>query len=127
MPLPNWLRSMAYRVDISRPALIDAENIYVWIKRSSPEAADDWFRGLVSATESLSEFPNRCPLAPENRSFLIQIRYLLYGRGNGQCRIIFGVSIDESTGENVVRIYRVRRASQAFLTDLEIISEFNDE
>lgn len=118
---------MTYRVDLSRPALVDAENIYLWIKEQSIDKANDWFNGLVHATNSLSEFPNRCPIAPESRTFVIEVRQLLYGSGKGQCRIIFGVSVDEITLENVVLVYRIRRTSQKFLTDLEIIGENIDE
>lgn len=80
---------MAYRVEISRPALEDAEKTYLWLKIKSEERANQWFKGLVEATNSLKNFPNRCPIAPETRSFLIEIRQLLYGKGQYQYRIFF--------------------------------------
>jgi plasmid stabilization system protein ParE len=118
---------MTYRIDISRPALLDAENVYLWMKNESEERANQWFKGLVQTVNTLKEFPNRCSIASESRSFLIEIRQLLYGKGKQQYRIIFGISIDETTGENVVLIYRIRNASQKYLSDLEIIGESNDE
>ncbi len=118
---------MTYRVEMSRPALTDAENAYLWLKAESEELANEWFRGLVEAVNSLENLPNRCPIAPESRSFLIEIRQLLYGKGKNQFRIIFGVSIDEKTGRNMVLIYRIRHGSQKYLNDLEIIDEGNDE
>lgn len=117
---------MTYRVDISRPALLDAENIYLWMKSESAERADAWFKGLVETAKSLENFPNRYPIAPESRSFFIEIRQLLHGKGKQQYRIIFGVSVDERTDEDIVLIYRIRNASQGYLTDLEIIGDRND-
>ena len=118
---------MTYRIDISRLAFLDAENVYVWIKTESEERANQWFKGLVQTINTLKEFPNRCPIAPESRSFLIEIRQLLYGKGKHQHRIIFGISIDEVLGEDVVLIYPIRNASQKYLSDLEIMGESNDE
>jgi len=112
---------------MSRPALLDAENAYIWLKSDSEEYANTWFAELIAATHSLAKFPNRCPIAPESRSFLIEIRQLLHGKGRQQYLIIFGVSVDEETGEDIVKIYRIRNASQSYLNDLEIIGESNDE
>lgn len=36
---------------------------------------------IVTAIESLSQSPKRCPLARENEYFSQEIRQLLYGRG----------------------------------------------
>lgn len=118
---------MAYRVDISRPALLDAENIYLWIKATSQELADRWFLGISTAIRSLEKFPNRCPIAPESRSFVIEIRQLLYGKGPHQCRIIFGVTVDDDTGEDMVLIYRIRNTRQQYLDVMDIISESDPE
>lgn len=112
---------------MSRPALLDAENYYLWLKSESEDAANKWFKGLVEAINSLEVFPNRCQIAPESHSFIIEIRQLLYGKSKNQFRIIFGVSVDEKTGEDVVLIYRVRHTSQKYLSDLEIIEENTDE
>ena len=118
---------MAYRIEISRPALLDAENYYLWLKNKSEDIGNNWFRGLVETVNSLQNFPNRCPIAPESHSFIIEIRQLLYGKGKNQFRIIFGVSVDDKTGEDIVLIYRIRHASQKYLSDLEIIGEDIDE
>ena len=118
---------MAYRVDVSRPALLDAEKTFLWLKAESEVRANEWFRGLVEAINSLKTFPNRCPIAPESRSFPIEIRQLLYGKARNQHRIIFGISVDEKTGEDVVLVYRIRHASQSYLEGMEIIGESNDD
>ncbi len=44
---------MAYRVDISRPAIEDAEAAYLWMRETSPEKAAEWFAGLMDAIFSL--------------------------------------------------------------------------
>lgn len=118
---------MAYRVEISRPALEDAEEAYLWLKNESEELANKWFKGLVEATNSLKNSPNRCLIAPETRSFLIEIRQLLYGRSKYQYRILFGISVDEKTGEDLVLIYRIRHSSQKYLEGNEILGEIDGE
>lgn len=118
---------MTYRVDISRPALMDAEEIYLWLKIESEERANKWFKGLVETINSLENFPNCCPIAPETRSFLIEIRQLFYGKGKHQYRILFGTSVDEETGENVVLIYRIRHSSQRYLEGIQNLGDSNDE
>ncbi len=118
---------MAYRVEISPQALTDTRNISEWLRESSEARADEWFRALMRAKDSLSEFPNRCPIAPESRSFLIEVRQLLFAKGKRQWRIIFGVAVDEGSGEDVVRIYRIRDSRQIALDEMEIMGESYDE
>lgn len=68
---------MAYRVDISLPALADAEEIYLWLKEHSPDRAGDWYEGLLAAIFSLENYPERCPVAPESADIGKEIRQLL--------------------------------------------------
>lgn len=114
---------MAYRVDISPPALADAESAYLWIKERAPEKAGEWYEGLLEAVFSLENLPTRCALAPESQEFSIEIRQLLYGKRGSVYRILFGVSYDPETQENVVRIYRIRHSAQRNLKDLELFGE----
>jgi plasmid stabilization system protein ParE len=114
---------MAYRVDISQPATTDAENAFLWIRAESEDKAVAWFQGLLKAVNSLAKFPERCPLAPESRAFLVEVRQFLYGKRRHQYRILFGISIDPETGENVVLIYRIRHGAQRYLEGLEILGE----
>ena len=71
---------MAFLVDITEPALLDAEDYFRFIRDSKrePEAADRWFRGLVQAIYSLEDLPERCPLIPEQDEFSFEIRHLIY-------------------------------------------------
>src|SRR5437899_7135125 len=103
---------MAYRVDLSELAHSDIENAIAWLKQRSETAADRFNKAVLSAIDSLEQMPRRCPIAPETRSFLIEIRHLIFGDGALQFRIIFGVSVEEISGEGVVTIYRVRNSSQ---------------
>lgn len=47
----------------------------------SHEQAGRWYDGFVRAIGSLSENPQRCPLARENASVPMEIRELRYGLG----------------------------------------------
>jgi plasmid stabilization system protein ParE len=92
---------LAFQVDITEPALIDAETYVLFIRevRKEPEAAERWFRGLVQAIYSLEDFPERCPSIPEQPAFPFDIRHLVYFSH----RIIFAI---EREKQRVV-IYRV--------------------
>ena len=50
-----------------------------------------WFRRIREAIFSLSEFPQRCPLAPENAEFPFEVRQLIYGKRPHQYRILFTI------------------------------------
>ena len=92
---------MAFRFDITEPALADAEEYVRFIRevRKEPEAAERWFHGLAQAIFSLEDLPERCPVIPEQVEFSFEIRHLLYFSH----RIIFCV---ERAAERVV-VYRV--------------------
>jgi hypothetical protein len=67
---------LAFQVDITEPALVDAEDDVRFIRDvgKEPEAAERWFRGLIQAIYSLEELPERCPLIPEHEEFSFEIR-----------------------------------------------------
>jgi plasmid stabilization system protein ParE len=86
---------MAFRVEYSSQAEADLDSILEWlISQRAGEAGLRWFEGLEKAVASLSEMPQRCPLAPENRSFPFEVRHLLYGRRPHVYRVIFRVIDD---------------------------------
>jgi plasmid stabilization system protein ParE len=71
---------MAFRVETTPEAERDILNILHWL--IAQDAGPDglrWFQSLERAISSLSEMPQRCSLAPENESFSIEVRQLLYG------------------------------------------------
>lgn len=118
---------MAYRVDISLSALADAEAAYFWVKERAPHRAGDWYEGLLETIFSLETFPERCPIAPESEGVGKDIRQLFYGKRAGMYRILFGLAHDPATGEDVVRIYRIRHASRQDVTVEEIAEGESNE
>jgi plasmid stabilization system protein ParE len=53
-----------------------------------------WFLALESAIASLTNFPHRCSLAPENAEFPFEVRNLLYGRKPHTYRFLFTIDAD---------------------------------
>ena len=118
---------MDFRVEISEFAEADIEDIFGWLQKRSETIAKNWYSSWLSALRSLEHLPNRCPVAPETHSFLIDIRQLLFGEGSLQHRIIFGVSVEEPSGNGIVTIYRVRNSMRQPLSGLEIFGVYDHE
>jgi plasmid stabilization system protein ParE len=98
---------MAFRVEITENAEGDAHCILEWlISEHAGEAGLRWFQGLEKAIASLSAFPGRCGLAPENQAFPFELRQLLYGRRPHVYRVIFKV---ESETVYILHIWHGRR------------------
>lgn len=57
---------MAYRVDITRRAEADLEELCLWVVDRAPQQGARWFNGLERAVLSLDQHPTRCPVAPES-------------------------------------------------------------
>jgi plasmid stabilization system protein ParE len=94
---------MAFRVEITPEAKQDANAVLEWLHlQQAGEAGLRWFRGLNEAIESLSTFPKRCGLAPENASVQFEMRQLLYGGRPHLYRILFTIDGD------VVYVLRIR-------------------
>ena len=68
-----------FRVRIARAAELDIEEIWAFIARDSPEEAAQFIRTLEDQIDSLENFPERCPLIPENDLLATRYRHLLYG------------------------------------------------
>src|SRR6266550_3708469 len=65
---------MTFRVEISAQAERDAEPILEWLlAEHTGQAGIDWFLSLDNAFASLAEFPERCPIAPENARFNFEV------------------------------------------------------
>ena len=107
---------MAFQVDITEPALVDAEDYVRFVRdvKKEPDAAERWFRGLVEAIYSLEDLPERCPVIPEQEEFSYEIRHLVYFSH----RIIFRVEREE----NRVVIYRVYHGSRQGLSEDDLPS-----
>jgi len=70
----------------------DIAEAHAWLAESDPEAADRGFNGLHDTIGSLETFPERCPLAPENKFFNEESRQIFHGRRQQKYRIRFTVA-----------------------------------
>ena len=97
---------MAYQVNISDAALLDAEEYVEFLRqeKGAAQAAERWFRGLVSAIYSLEEMPLRCPTIPGADAFPFQLRHLIYHSH----RIVFRLDQPRKT-VTVLRVYHGSR------------------
>lgn len=80
---------------------------YIAIKQGESLNARRWLAGIVKAISSLSKFPQRCSVAPENAEFgndaNFVIRHLIYKKS---FRIVFTVVGNE------VRVLSVRHSAR---------------
>ncbi len=94
---------MTFRVETTAQAERDADAILEWLlSQHAGDAGIRWFLALEEAISSLAEFPERCPLAPENASFPFEVRHLLYGHKPHVYRILF------TTIGNTVYVLHIR-------------------
>jgi plasmid stabilization system protein ParE len=100
---------MKYRVEVSVRALTEARQARDWMAREAPGRAARWYEGLLDKIDSLADQPTRCPIAPENDDFAIEIRQLLYGRRRGVYRVLFTVH------EDIVTVLYVRHGARQWL------------
>lgn len=112
---------MTYEVVIHRPARNDLRAAYLYAARRAPLAARRWLDRFESALQSLTRFPERCPLAKENSKVDIELREFPFGRKPYVYRTVF--TIDGT----LVRVLRVRRAQRKFLTQSEIEKALDDD
>jgi plasmid stabilization system protein ParE len=100
---------MTYRVIIQPNAEAELDAAYRYRHARAPQAAVQWFVGIVEAINSLERFPMRCPLAPENGHFAEEIRQLLYGARRDVFRILFTIQGD------TVHVLHIRHGAQQYL------------
>jgi len=102
---------MAFRVEITEDAERDGNGILEWlISHHAGDTGLRWFQGLQEAIATLSDLPERCPLAPENKNFPFEVRHLLYGRKPHVYRIVFTI---EGDTVYILHIRHGRRQPQA--------------
>lgn len=99
---------MEYKVRIQPRAERDLSAIYDWLLVESLHSARPWLNQVTAAIASLENYPRRAPLAPENEWFEAEIRQLLFGKKQGQYRILFTIK------QNEVHILHVRHARRAW-------------
>jgi plasmid stabilization system protein ParE len=69
-----------WSVILELPAQQDIAEARSWLVEREPEAAERWFKSIYDTIGSLETFPERCPLAPESKSFQTEIREIFHGR-----------------------------------------------
>ena len=77
-----------YRVDVTRSAEKDVEEIWSYIAVDSPNEAAKFILKLEEQVSTLERFPLRCSLIPENEILGTDNRHLIYGN----YRTIFRIS-----------------------------------
>ncbi len=97
---------MSYKVEFTEQAQAEAREAARWIAEYSPEEATLWYFDLIEAVESLENFPARCPLAPESKTFRTKIRHLLFGK----YRVLFIIE------DETVYVLHVRHSARKPLT-----------
>jgi toxin ParE1/3/4 len=68
-----------FAVNFSQKAEEDLEEIWSFIAADNPDNATKFVLNLEKQVESLSRFPERCPLIPENDVLRAKYRHLIYG------------------------------------------------
>ena len=99
---------MAYRVELSKGAEIELEELYLWVVERAPSQGAAWFNGLEQAILTLDQHPRRCRIAPESLDPDQPVRVLNYGRGPHVYRVFFTVE----DGKKLVRVVHIRRGSR---------------
>jgi plasmid stabilization system protein ParE len=72
---------MSYRILITKSARSQIIGSARYIAESSQSLpiAERWLERVLSAADTLADFPHRCPLAPENDFRSFEIRRMLIG------------------------------------------------
>ncbi len=106
-----------WKVIVELPAQKDIAECRLWIAEQNVAAADRWFYEMYDTIGSLQIFPERCPLAPENKLLKTEIREIFHGRRQNKYRILFTVS------ENEVHVLHVRHGARRALGETEPVEE----
>ena len=115
---------MPYRVKDSHSAKTGADDAYAWMKEHHSEAqAIRWFNGLVDAADSLSELPRGCPVAPESDEIGFELRQLLYGKHSPTYRVVFTVTRDIFTNEDIVQVLRIWHSARDTIKSSDLDDE----
>lgn len=97
---------MAYQIKITTPAENDIYSAFDRVKKLAPSVSEKWLRGIFKSIFTLTEMPDRCPMAPESETLGVPIRHLLFGKRSAIYRIIFDIQ-NEPKVEPLVRVLRV--------------------
>ena len=68
-----------FRAEFTRSAEKDFEEIWTYIAADSPVAAANFVLALERQISTLEQFPERCPMIPENALLGSRYRHLVFG------------------------------------------------
>ena len=94
-----------YRLEISEPAEIEIDAIFLWIQERSFAGAKSWYDGLMADFEKLCFMPYKYPMFDDDAA----VRRTHYHGFRIVYRIIEATELDEKP---VVRVLHVRHGSQ---------------
>ncbi len=100
-----------FQVKIARRAEIDLDEIWAYIAADSVDSANRFILKLEKRIKTLSYWPRRCSLIPENEILAARYRHLIVRK----YRIVFRISGDA--------VYILRVIHGASLLDTSIIEE----
>jgi plasmid stabilization system protein ParE len=87
------------------------ESAQWWGEHHSAEQAIRWYAGILDAIDTLTDNPQRCPLARENAASPCELRELHYGLGSRPThRVLFTIRPD------AVVVLSVRHGAQQDVT-----------
>jgi plasmid stabilization system protein ParE len=101
-----------WNVIVELPAQRDIAEARLCLAEREPDAAERWFNSIYDTIGSLETFPERCPLAPESKSFNTEIREIFHGRRQHKYRILFTAS------KNEVHVLHVRHGARLALGEI---------
>lgn len=108
---------MMYRVTVTAAAKQDLRAAYLWAAEKAPRTAAIWLQRFESELQSLTQFPERFQLAPENGLVECEIRQLLFGRRQAAFRALYTIVGDQ------VQVLHIRRAARDWAGPNDLIIE----
>ena len=94
---------MSYSIEITIRALGEIEDTYRWIANNREQGlAQSWYQDLNKAIQSLTNFPNRCPIVSAAEGLEGIVRQLKFGSH----LIYFEVAVE------IVRVFSVQHVRQ---------------
>ena len=94
---------MSYSIETTKRVLDEIEDIYRWIaKNREQRIAQSWYQDFNKALQSLTTFPNRCPIVPAAEGLEGVVRQLRFG----DYLIYFEVTPE------IVRVFSVQHVRQ---------------
>ena len=99
-----------YDIVFAPTAREDLLEILQWLEQEAPEKVAEWYSAIKAEIKTLSQMPERCPIAPENGLWgEEELRQLLFQNYPSQYRILFYVN------QSSVHILNIRHGSRRFL------------